>query len=584
MTGDVTLGLAFIAGIISFISPCVLPLVPAYVGYMGGRMTQQITTSGTARSGARRRFGTFMHGVFFVLGFTLFFVIFGLLTTAAVSSLTSLGVTEAEVRDGIARLGGTAVIIFGLHVMGLLNPVFTWLYKRAAGLDRNPYGNIVSMAAGIALIGAIYWLVVESWFLTLVAVLLLAQVFRDALKADTAGEFWSRIIARVQTALYVDTRRQTQPSNRYGYLGSMFMGVVFSAGWTPCIGPIYGAVLTLASSGGSVSEAGVLLTAYSLGLGIPFLLTALALDQAQGVFRRLQRRMQTIEAVSGAFLILVGVLVFTGQLQRISNLGSADGQFGDLSLNLENCVVGGFEGTVRWSNVPDCLSSGVKENFYLVASKGTLASSPAIEGLPGGGEGVSPGPQSTNTGGLDVPTLGNVPDLGSNAAPGIDVPELVPAALPDASDSAQNVPVGLHIGQRAPDFTVKLLDGRTVSLDEFRGKPVLINFWATWCGPCRSEMPDFETIYDLRQNDFVVLAVNNMEQAGTVQDFVDELGITFPVALDEDGAINGNLYRSAIPGWPTSFLLDKNGVIAAYFPRVVEPAELLDALDSLTDS
>src|SRR5690606_35056725 len=119
-------------------------------------------------------------------------------------------------------------------------------------------------------IGAIYWLFVESWFLTLVVILVLAQLFRDALKADTAGQFWSRIILHLQTALYVDTRRQSQPQNQYGYLGSLFMGVVFSAGWTPCIGPIYGTVLIKAASGGSVSEAGTLMTAYSLGLGIPF--------------------------------------------------------------------------------------------------------------------------------------------------------------------------------------------------------------------------------------------------------------------------------------------------------------------------
>src|SRR5690606_17888474 len=130
--------------------------------------------------------------------------------------------------------------------------------------------------------------------------LVFIQVFHDAFKADSPGAFWSRVLVRLQSALYVDTRRLGQPGNQAGYLGSLFMGVVFSAGWTPCIGPIYGAVLTLASTGGSLPRAGTLLTAYSLGLGIPFLLTALALNQAQGLFRRLQRNMRTIEVVSGA--------------------------------------------------------------------------------------------------------------------------------------------------------------------------------------------------------------------------------------------------------------------------------------------
>ncbi|HVO68640.1 MAG TPA: cytochrome c biogenesis protein/redoxin [Aggregatilineaceae bacterium] len=578
MGSDVTLGLAFTVGVISFISPCVLPLVPAYIGYMGGRITQQAAhqaAPGVQRVTFRQRFETLTHGLFFVLGFTLFFVVFGLLTTAAVSSLTSLGVTESEVREGIARIGGTAVVLFGLHIMGALNRVFSWLLKQAARLDRSPYGNLISALIGIALIGVIYWLFVESWFLTLVVILLLLQAFRDALKADTPGQFWSRIIMRMQYALYVDTRRQSQPRNQYGYLGSMFMGVVFSAGWTPCIGPTYGTVLTMASSGHSFSKAGTLLAAYSLGLGIPFLLTALALDQAQGALRRLQKSMRTIEAVSGAFLILIGVLVFSGQLQRLSTIGSGQGAFGDLSLNLENCWVGAVEGRVQWSNFLRCVDDGVKEDFYVAAAKGKAA---AGHGL------TSPGPASA--GGLSVPTPG------SAASPqgGLDVPDLAPGPFeaqsdlsfspPTGADTPLDVPVGLQVGQRAPDFTAQLLDGQTVSLSGFRGHPVLLNFWATWCGPCREEMPDFQTVYDTyRADGFVVLAVNAMESKSDVAAFVQKLGITYPIALDESGTINRDLYARV--GYPTSFLLDRNGVIVAYHPRLISGSELLEALGPL---
>jgi len=544
MGSDVTLGLAFVAGIISFISPCVLPLVPAYIGYMGGRVTQQIQRGSSVDAQRRtfaQRFGTLTHGVFFVLGFTLFFVIFGLLTTAAVSSLTALGASESQVRDGIARVGGTAVILFGLHVMGVLNRLFGWLLVQARRLDRNPYGNLISALVALALLGGVYWLFVGSWFFTLVAVLLFTQVFNHALKADTPGEFWARVILTLQTALYVDTRRQSQPRHQYGYLGSLLMGVVFSAGWTPCIGPIYGAVLTMASSGGSTSEAGVLLTAYSLGLGIPFLLTALALDQAQGVFRRLQRNMRTIELVSGLFLVLIGVLVFSGQLERLTQVGGSQGKLADLSFNLEDCSLAAIDGRVRWSQWTDCLDAGLKDDFYLAAGKtAALGAGPALA----------------------------VPDLSASA------------------DSADDPPVtaaeGFAVGQRAPDFTAQTLDGRTVSLSDFRGAPVLVNFWATWCVPCRKEMPDFQIIYETyRDSGFQVVAVNNMEQAGTVAGFVEEYGLTFPVVLDPSGEINLGLYRTAIPGWPTSFLLDKDGVIVAYFPRSVEGAELVEALAPL---
>ncbi len=121
---DVTLGLAFIAGLISFISPCVLPLVPAYIGYMGGRLTKEVAQTGSGPSDLRKRFSLLSHGASFVLGFTLFFVLFGLLTTAAVSSLTSLGVTEADVRDGIARVGGTVRDLIRAACHGRAEPRF----------------------------------------------------------------------------------------------------------------------------------------------------------------------------------------------------------------------------------------------------------------------------------------------------------------------------------------------------------------------------------------------------------------------------------------------------------------------------
>ncbi len=557
MQSDVSIGVAFLAGIISFISPCVLPLVPAYIGYMGGRMTQQAARPGMATSQFRQRFGTFTHGLFFVAGFTLFFVLFGLLTTAAVSSLTSLGASEGQVKAGLARVGGIVVILFGLHVMGLLNRVLTWLQKQAVRLDQNPYGNLISALVGILWIGLFYWLFVESWFLTLVAVLLLSQVFHDALKADTPGEFWSRIIVRIQAILYIDTRRQTRPSNRYGYLGSMFMGVVFSAGWTPCIGPIYGSILTLATNEGSISHAGILLYAYSLGLGIPFLLTALALDEAQGVFRRLQRNMRLIEMVSGVFLILIGTLVFSGQLQRISQAGS-EGGLGGVSLNLENCVVGAVRGEVRWGNVPDCLQDGPKKDFYVASPKPVAA-------LP-----------ETSDATFDVPTLGES---------GLGVPNLAAAPTTTPPSDDLSVPVGLQVGQRAPDFTASTLDGQTVSLSDFRGQVILVNFWATWCDPCRAEMPDFQTIYNLHQQDgFVVLAVNDRESKDDVQKFVDQFGLKFPVVLDQTGVIRDQLYGSAIPGFPTSFLIDQHGVIVKYFPSKMTGTELLDALDPLLNS
>ena len=205
--------------------------------------------------------------------------------------------------------------------MGILNRAFTWLLKQAARLDQNPCGNLISALIGIALIGATYWLFVESWFMTLLFVLLFTQVFREALKADTPGQFWSRIITQLQTVLYVDTRRQNQAQSQYGYLGSLFMGIVFSAGWTPCIGPVLASILVIASQADTAYTGMGLLLAYALGLGLPFILMALGLNRAAGrrTITSIKKYIPQLTAASGVLLVAMGLLVFTGNLIQISN-------------------------------------------------------------------------------------------------------------------------------------------------------------------------------------------------------------------------------------------------------------------------
>jgi peroxiredoxin len=118
-------------------------------------------------------------------------------------------------------------------------------------------------------------------------------------------------------------------------------------------------------------------------------------------------------------------------------------------------------------------------------------------------------------------------------------------------------------GAPAPDFTLKTLDGEMVTLSQFRGQPVLINFWATWCPPCRLEMPDLVKAYEAHQSEgFVLLGVNLTYQDSLpeVQAFVDEFGMTFPVLLDEDGHVTDDLYR--LRGLPLSVFVNREGVIA----------------------
>jgi cytochrome c-type biogenesis protein len=290
---------------------------------------------------------------------------------------------------------------------------------------------------------------------------------------------------------------------------------VVRAGWTACIWPGFGAVLSLEASGGDVSVAGVLLSAYSLGLGVPFLLTALMLDQTQGVLRRLQRHMRMIELASGAFLILIGLMVASGRLQDLS--AQFAGDFAEFSIGLEEQVVD----------------------------------------LVGG---------ETST----TPLTGAIQPLAAEAAPELAVGEPAPPK------------VGLEVGNLAPDFQTVTDSGEPVVLFDLRGQVVLLNFWATWCGPCRVEMPEFQQQYDTRAGDgFTILAVNSGESVNTVRDFRAEFGLTFPLAMDESTAIQ---IQYGLFSYPTTLLLDREGVIVARHFGPLTTEQIDQMLDSVLSS
>ena len=228
---NVTVGLSFLAGLASFLSPCVFSLVPAYIGYLGGRAAGGETTESN-------RFITFTHGLAFVLGFSTVFITLGVATS-------SLGHLLFDLRDVLAKVGGVIVIIFGLHMTGVFRIKF----------------------------------------------------------------------------LEYDTRVQQLPDRKWGYLSSALMGVFFSAGWAPCVGPVLGAILTLALNGGSVSTGVTLLTAYSAGLAIPFLIAALGVGWVSLTLRKYGKVMHYVEVVMGVILIVIGAMLFAGTFGRIAQAG-----------------------------------------------------------------------------------------------------------------------------------------------------------------------------------------------------------------------------------------------------------------------
>lgn len=332
---DITLGIAFLGGLLSFLSPCVLPLVPAYIAYLGGTVTQ--TVAAQAAGGAQittstwsQRLTTLTHGILFVAGFTLVFVAIGLATTAFLQLVG--GANIRLITNILGRVGGIFLVFLGLHVMGAIPHLFRRLLAAPTLL-----GSIVTTLAISATMSAlILWAFIDLRFaLPVLAILVLWLVLGGAFTQP--ARFWTSTLNAINNALYADTRRDMNPHRQEGLASSFFMGVVFSAGWTPCIGPIYGGILTLAATQGDVGIASTQLLAYSLGLGVPFLLAALMLDGARGILRRLYPYMPIVKTITGVLLIIIGIAVASGRMQDLSRDFAQ--QFADFSYRLETCTL-----------------------------------------------------------------------------------------------------------------------------------------------------------------------------------------------------------------------------------------------------
>lgn len=210
--------IAFSAGLLSFLSPCVLPLIPSYVTFITGLSLDDVQHA---------RKAALLHGSLFVLGFTLIFLAMG-------AGATMLGQVLIQNRDWISRVGGVVIIVFGLYLLGVLNIGFLSRERRFHVADKP-----------------------------------------------------------------------------VGYLGTMVVGIAFGAGWTPCLGPILGSILLYTGTQADLGRGMLLLFAYSLGLAVPFLLSAVAIERFTGFFQRMRKQMVWISRISGAVMIVIGVMLVT---------------------------------------------------------------------------------------------------------------------------------------------------------------------------------------------------------------------------------------------------------------------------------
>lgn len=224
---------AFIAGVLSFFSPCIIPLIPSYISYITGITFGELTQETLP---GKIRLLTALHSIFFILGFTAVFVTLGL-------SFTLMGSFILKNSRMIEKIGGIIVILFGLQIAGIVKLNFLQREKRF--------------------------------------------------------------------------EIKTKP---LGYLGSFLVGATFSLGWTPCVGPILSSILILSSTAGEAKQGAALLLSYSMGLGLPFFISGILVNNFLGYFGRIKRYLRVISVISGIFIVIVGIMILTGYFTKALHL------------------------------------------------------------------------------------------------------------------------------------------------------------------------------------------------------------------------------------------------------------------------
>ena len=395
--------LTFTAGLLSFFSPCVLPLIPSYLSILAGGMDNPSAENETS---GKKRLYLFITTLFFILGFSLIFIVLSVIIST--TFLLMGGVSKY-----IQIAAGIIVIILGLN----------FIFDFIAFLNYEKRFHITNKPKGL--------------------------------------------------------------------IGAFIAGAAFGAGWTPCIGPILTSVLFLAGQSGKTGIAVLYLALYSIGLGIPFLLAALFFDRFIITAKWFRDKMPLIKKISGALLIVIGFLIYTGQFSAVNTA------------------------LQKWQN------------------RHIDKQAPA--------------------------------DSASRALREANIRVIDPKIKPI-------------------DFTLPLLNGGTASLSANKGKVIILNFWATWCPPCRAEMPSMETLYQRFKNEGLeILAVNLGENQATVRQFIQNNRYTFPVPLDSNNRI-GAIY--GVEAIPTSYILDRDGKIIARIVGSInwDTSQVIAAFDALLRS
>jgi cytochrome c-type biogenesis protein len=443
--------LVFVAGLISFLSPCVLPLVPGYVSMLSGVGVDQL------KEGQGSTSKLLSSALSFVIGFSAVFITMG-------ATASAVGQFLLKNRNLLAPIAGALIILFGLHLIG-------WLVKISVRVGVMVGVILVAIGAFLAFRGDAHLFLKPVHFYAASLIFLF-------------GPSLTRWLNR-------DVHMNNVGGNQPGMVSGFLLGFAFALGWTPCIGPILTTVLAIAATREKVTEGIILLTLYSAGLAIPFLLTAVGIGRFMKFYQKFRRHLHTVEVFSGVLLLAIGGLIFMNGLTFIS--GHIQG------LNPEVLI----------------------DRF-----------------MPHG------------------------------------------AGAPAAAANSNLAP--------EPDVTFKNLTGGEVPLSSLKGKVVLLNFWATWCEPCRSEIPLLIGLQDRYSSKGFTMLGASMDEDGVkaVDPFIhttefnvagQQRTMDYPIVLGND-AISDKF--GGLLGMPTSYLISRDGKIVKRYIGVVNEAQITKDVES----
>jgi cytochrome c-type biogenesis protein len=460
---------AFLAGLISFLSPCVLPLVPGYVSLISGAGIEELKSQ---QGQLRRR--VLINSIGFIFGFSVVFITLGALSTG-------VGQLAAQYKHTLSIVAGVVVIIFGLHLTGIFQ---------------------------------IKWLLQDTRL--------------HSLKGSSTA------------------------------LGAFVVGFAFAFGWTPCLGPILTIILGFASQEDTLVKGVLLLAVYSLGLAVPFLLTSLLMERFLKFYSRFRSHMHALEVASGVLMIGLGLLLVTGRLTLISTWLSFLNRFAiwleEITTKNGAAALIIFVGVVAMALY---LAFGGKRK----APEARPVEAAAPEAQPAGAA-----PKSRNPLALVVVAVvvAGMLFFGFHAAR-----RAAPKQAPDATGAPRIV--------EAPDFTLESLEGKNVRLSSLRGKAVLLNFWATWCAPCKIETPwlvEFQNQYGPEGLQVVGVAMDDSSKEDIAK-FAKDMGMNYPVLLGKEAV--GDAY-GGVPGLPESFFISRDGKIVDKIIGLEGKADIEEAI------